>query len=109
MGQPAVRRVSLSFPGVTDYALYRKIGVVSRRASQAPLSTVQNNLYSQSLTGSLFGYGAVASEIAGNGGFAYRTITDSPAVRALVAEGTEAADSPTGESTERRSSPGCLE
>lgn len=68
VGQPTVRRVSLSFPGGTDYALYRKTGVLSRRVSQAALSTVQNSSHSQSVTGSLVGYGAVESEIPGGGG-----------------------------------------
>lgn len=94
---------------VTDYALYKKTGVLSRTVSQAALTTVQNSSYSRSLTGSLFGYGAVEFEIAGGGSFAYRTITDPQAVRALVAQGTEAEDSLTGESTERLSLPGRLE
>lgn len=94
---------------VTDYALYKKTGVFSRTVSQAALTTVQNSAYSQSLTGSLFGYGAVEFEIAGGGSFAYRTITNPQAVRALVDRATEAEDSLTGESTERQSIPGRLE
>lgn len=94
---------------VTDYALYRKTGVLSRTVSQAALDTVQNSAYSQSLTGSLFGYGAVEFEIAGGGSFAYHSITDPRAVRGLVARATGAPDSVSGESARRQSVPGSLE
>jgi|AntRauMinimDraft_4_1070384.scaffolds.fasta_scaffold00087_31 uncharacterized membrane protein YdbT with pleckstrin-like domain len=94
---------------VTDYALYKKTGVLSRTVSQAALTTVQNSSYSQSITGSLFGYGAVEFEIAGGGSFAYQTITNPQAVRTLVAQATEVEDSLTGESTERQVLPGRLE
>lgn len=94
---------------VTDYAVYKKTGVLSRTVSQAALGTVQNSSYSQSLTGSLFGYGAVEFEIAGGGSFAYQSITDPQAVRGLVAQATGAADSVSGESRERQSLPGSLE
>jgi uncharacterized membrane protein YdbT with pleckstrin-like domain len=94
---------------VTDYALYRKTGVLSRTVSQAALDTVQNSTYSQSLTGSLFGYGDIEFEIAGGGSFAYHSITDPRAIRGLVAQATGVEDSVSGESTERQSFPGSLE
>lgn len=94
---------------VTDYALYKKTGVVSRTVSQAALTTVQNSSYSQSFTGSLFGYGDVEFEIAGGGSFAYDSISEPQTVRGLVAQATEAEDSLTGESTDRQSLPGRLE
>lgn len=86
---------------VTDRALYRKTGVLSRQVSRADLSTVQNSAYAQGITGSLFGYGTVTFEIAGGGDFAFNTITGPSEVRALVDKET-GTDSLVGD---RRTSP----
>lgn len=94
---------------ITDYALYKRTGVLSRTVSQAALATVQNSAYSQSLTGALFGYGAVEFEIAGGGSFSYQAIPEPEAVRALVDRETGVEDSLTGETSKSQSIPGRLE
>lgn len=69
---------------VTERALYRKTGVLSRRVSRADLATVQNSAYAQGITGTLFGYGTVRFEIAGGGDFSFDSIETPGEVRALV-------------------------
>lgn len=94
---------------VTDRALYVKHGVFSRAVSQAALETVQNSSYSQSVTGSLFGYGSVDFEIAGGGDPTFRAIEDPQAVRTLVDRVTGASDGITGETTGTTTLPGTLD
>jgi uncharacterized membrane protein YdbT with pleckstrin-like domain len=84
---------------VTDRALYRKTGVLSRRVTRADLATVQNSAYAQGVTGSLFGYGTVTFEIAGGIDLAFDTIENPDDVRALVDQET-GTDSLAGDSTE---------
>ncbi|WP_435125065.1 PH domain-containing protein [Halobaculum sp. D14] len=68
---------------VTDRAAYVKTGVVGRSVARARLATVQNSAYSQSLTGSLFGYGTVDLQTAG-GSFAFRRVDDPRDVRTRI-------------------------
>jgi len=76
--------------------------------SQAMLSTVQNSAFSQSLTGSVFGYGSVGFEIAGGGEFTYRRIGDPREIRALVDEAS-GGDTVVGSSRAGESVPGSVE
>lgn len=73
---------------VTDRALYVKHGVLSRSVTQATLDTVQNSSYAESITGSLFGYGAVEFEVAGGRDLAFRAVDHPREVRALVDRAT---------------------
>ncbi|CQH56435.1 DUF304 domain protein [Halobacterium hubeiense] len=94
---------------ITDDALYKKTGVFSRAVAQATLRTVQNSAFSQSLTGSVFGYGSVEFEIAGGGRFTYRRIGDPREVRALVDEAAGDTDAVSGTGRVEQSVPGSIE
>ena len=69
---------------VTDHALYRKTGVLSRRVDRVALRRVQNSAFTQGVLGSAFDYGTVSVEAAGGGAIAFADIDDPRAVRALV-------------------------
>jgi uncharacterized membrane protein YdbT with pleckstrin-like domain len=69
---------------VTDHALYRKTGVLSRHVERVSLHRVQNSAFTQGVLGSLFDYGTVSVEAAGGGTIAFADIDDPRAVRALV-------------------------
>lgn len=94
---------------VTDRAIYAKRGMLGRSVTQANLETVQNSAYSQGITGSIFGYGTVAFEIAGGNDLAFRDIRDPKPVRALVDRATRNQDGLTGERDRRSGIPGSLE
>ncbi|MFC7129697.1 PH domain-containing protein [Haloferax chudinovii] len=66
---------------VTDRALYRKTGVLSRTVQRVSLDRVQNSALSQGVTGSLFGYGTVSVEAAGGGAIRFDDVDDPGAVR----------------------------
>lgn len=59
-----------------------------RRVVQSSLAKVQNNSFSQDVTGSLFGYGTVRLEIAGGNDVDFYRIDDPQAVRRLVDRAT---------------------
>ncbi|WP_435102145.1 PH domain-containing protein [Halarchaeum sp. P4] len=84
---------------VSEDALYKKTGVLSRAVTQAALETVQNSAYAQSLTGSLFGYGSVEFELAGGGSLVFRGVPDPREVRALVDQTTKS-DGIAGDATD---------
>jgi membrane protein YdbS with pleckstrin-like domain len=69
---------------VTDHALYRKTGVLSRHVERVSLRRVQNSAFTQGVLGSLFDYGTVSVEAAGGGDISFADIDDPRAVRALV-------------------------
>lgn len=97
---------------VSDRALYRKTGVLSRTVNRADLATVQNSAYAQDIAGSLFGYGTVTFEIAGGGDLAFDTIENPSDVRALVDRetGSDSVAGDTSDSTMRRGAvPGRLD
>ena len=71
---------------VTDRALYRKTGVLSRRVQRVSLSNVQNSQFSQGIRGSFLGYGSVAIEAAGGGSVRFGNIENPRDVRTLVDE-----------------------
>lgn len=69
---------------VTDRALYRKTGVLSRRVQRVSVDRVQNSTFAQSITGSLFDYGTVTVEAAGGGEIRFEDVDDPREVRAVV-------------------------
>ncbi|WEL25527.1 PH domain-containing protein [Haloferax volcanii] len=66
---------------VTDRALYRKTGVLSRTVQRVSLDRVQNSALSQGVTGSWFGYGTVSVEAAGGGAIRFEDVDDPGALR----------------------------
>jgi uncharacterized membrane protein YdbT with pleckstrin-like domain len=84
---PAVTLLSLVNRryALTDRAAYVKRGVLGRSVARARLAKVENTAFTQSVTGSLFGYGTVQLQTAGTS-FAFRRVDDPAAVRALVDE-----------------------
>lgn len=80
---------------VSDAAVYARSGVLSRQVRRVGLERVQNSAYSQSLTGSLFGYGTVTLESAGGEEpVRFRRIDTPREVRALVDRRVERAADP---------------
>lgn len=69
---------------VTNYALYRKTGILSRTVQRVSLSNVQNSSFSQGVLGAMFGYGAVEIEAAGGGSIRFDDIEGPRDVRKLV-------------------------
>lgn len=69
---------------VTDHALYRKTGVLSRHVERVSLHRVQNSAFTQGVLGSAFDYGTVSVEAAGGGAIAFSDIDNPRAVRAFV-------------------------
>ncbi|WP_332898661.1 PH domain-containing protein [Haladaptatus sp. CMSO5] len=69
---------------VTNTALYRKTGILSRNVRRVSMSRVQNSAFSQGVLGSLFGYGSVGVEAAGGGAIRFSNIENPRDVRALV-------------------------
>lgn len=91
---------------VSDRAIYAKRGVLGRSVTQANLETVQNSSYSQGITGSIFGYGTVAFEIAGGNNLSFHDIREPKPVRSLVDRATREQDGLTGERHRGSSTPG---
>ncbi|ELZ91311.1 hypothetical protein C440_13394 [Haloferax mucosum ATCC BAA-1512] len=66
---------------ISDRALYRKTGILSRRVRRVSLEHVQNSTFSQGITGSLFGYGTVSVEVAGGGGIRFESVNNPQDIR----------------------------
>lgn len=79
---------------VSDAAVYARTGVLSREVRRVGLERVQNSAYSQSVTGSLFGYGTVTFESAGGPSVTFYRIETPREVRALVDRRAERARDP---------------
>ena len=77
-------RVTNTRFAVTDRALYRKTGVVSRSVQRVSLDRVQNSTFAQGITGSIFDYGTVSVEAAGGGQIRFEDIDDPREVRELI-------------------------
>lgn len=73
---------------VTDRAVYRKRGVLSRSVTRVPLDRVQDSGYTQSVRGRLFGYGSVVVEVAGGRSVRFERIEDPREVRELLDRAT---------------------
>ncbi|WP_254821564.1 PH domain-containing protein [Haloglomus halophilum] len=79
---------------VSDAAVYARSGVLSREVRRVGLERVQNSAYTQSITGSLFGYGTVTFESAGGPSATFFRIETPREVRALVDRRAERARDP---------------
>ncbi|AFK18985.1 PH domain-containing protein [Haloferax mediterranei ATCC 33500] len=66
---------------ITDAALYRKTGILSRSVQRVSLEHVQNSAFSQGITGKMFDYGTVSVEVAGGGGIRFENVNDPQALR----------------------------
>ena len=71
---------------ITSRAIWSKRGVVGQTVRRVGLSQVQNTAYSQSLTGSFFGYGTVTIEVAGGQDLDFRRIDDPESVRRMITD-----------------------
>ena len=69
---------------VTTRTVWLKRGVLGKTVRRVGLSQVQNTAYSQSITGSTFGYGTVSVEVAGGPDLAFRRIDDPETVRQAI-------------------------
>ncbi|WP_396612911.1 PH domain-containing protein [Haloferax sp. S1W] len=69
---------------VTDDALYRKSGVFSRTVRRVSLDRIQNSTLSQSVTGSMFGYGTISAEAAGGGEIRFENVNDPHEARTVI-------------------------
>lgn len=87
-----VLRVRHTSYRVTSRAIWHKQGVVGRTVRRVGLPQVQNTAYSQSVTGSMFGYGTVTVEIAGGRDLKLRRIDDPETVRRTITDLIEDTD-----------------
>ena len=71
---------------ITSRALWSKRGVIGQTVRRVGVSQVQNTAYSQSLTGSIFGYGTVTIEVAGGRDLKFRRIDDPESVRRMLTD-----------------------
>ena len=71
---------------ITSRALWSKRGVIGQTVRRVGLSQVQNTAYSQSFTGSIFGYGTVTIEVAGGRDLKFRRIDDPERVRRMLTD-----------------------
>ncbi|GAA0234901.1 hypothetical protein GCM10009000_057960 [Halobacterium noricense] len=69
---------------VTDRALYRKTGILSRNVRQLSINRVQNSRFRQGIRGTMFDYGTVGIEVAGGGGLRFQNIESPRDVRATI-------------------------
>jgi hypothetical protein len=74
---------------VTNRAVWQKRGVVGRRVRRVGMPQVQNTAYSQSVTGSVFGYGTVTLDVAGGRDLTFRRIDDPERIRAIITDRIE--------------------
>lgn len=77
---------------VTDRAVYRKRGVLSRNVRRIGVERIQNSSFRQGVRGALFGYGTVVVQAAGGGSIRFHDIESPREVRALVDRRAEADD-----------------
>ena len=71
---------------LTTRAIWLKEGVLARNVRRVGIEKVQNTASSQSLSGSLFGYGTVTIEVAGGRDLACRRIDDPETVRRTITD-----------------------
>lgn len=71
---------------ITTGGLYKKTGILSRDVKKVSFEKVQNTSYSQTATGSYFGYGNVDISTAGSSGveMRFRSIPDPAGVQQLI-------------------------
>jgi len=78
---------------LTTRAIWLKKGVFARSVRRVGTDNVQNTASSQSLSGSLFGYGTVTIEVAGGRDLACRRVDDPETVRQTITDRTPQPDS----------------
>lgn len=73
---------------VTNHAVYRKSGIISRSVKKIDLEKIQNISYSQDALGNYFGYGNVEISTAGGSGIemAFRSIDEPQKVQELIGQ-----------------------
>lgn len=71
---------------VTDRAIFRRTGVLSRSVRRVELSRVQDSAFAQHLRGRLFGYGTITFEVAGGPSVEFDRVHEPRDVRQLVDE-----------------------
>jgi uncharacterized membrane protein YdbT with pleckstrin-like domain len=69
---------------VTDRAVYRKRGVLSRDVRRIAVDRIQDSSFRQGVRGRLFGYGTVVVQAAGGGSIRFHEVENPREVRALV-------------------------
>lgn len=81
-------RVTNTHYVLTDQALYRKTGTVSRDVKRIEHTKVQDISYSQSAVGNYFGYGTVEITTAGGSGveLSFRSVRDPRSVQGRISE-----------------------
>ncbi|MDG5760075.1 PH domain-containing protein [Natronococcus sp. A-GB1] len=81
-------RISNTVYVITDSAVYRKTGVLSRDVKRIDHEKVQDISYSQSALGSTFGYGTVELTTAGGAGveMAFRSVPEPRTVQQRISE-----------------------
>ncbi|MFP8953203.1 PH domain-containing protein [Natrialbaceae archaeon A-arb3/5] len=81
-------RVTNTHYVVTDRALYRKSGVLSRDVKRIDHEKVQDISYSQSALGAQFGYGTVEVSTAGGSGveLSFKSVPEPGSVQQLITE-----------------------
>lgn len=77
---------------LTSRALWAKRGVVGCTVRRVGLPQVQNTAYSQSITGSMFGYGTVTVEVAGGDDLRFRRIEAPETVQRAIADRIDGTD-----------------
>ncbi|RKD97745.1 PH domain-containing protein [Halopiger aswanensis] len=84
-------RVTNTHYVVTNRALYRKTGVLSRDVKRIEHGKVQDISYSQSALGAHFGYGTVEISTAGGSGveMAFKSVPDPRAVQHVISDQRE--------------------
>jgi uncharacterized membrane protein YdbT with pleckstrin-like domain len=73
---------------VTNHAVYRKSGILSRSVKKIDLGKIQNISYSQDALGNYFGYGNVEISTAGGSGveMSFRSIEEPQKVQELIGQ-----------------------
>jgi uncharacterized membrane protein YdbT with pleckstrin-like domain len=71
---------------LTTHAVWAKHGVLGRTVRRVRVEKIQNTAFSQSPTGSMFGYGTVSVEVAGGRDLEFRRVDDPKTVQRTLAE-----------------------
>ncbi|WP_158055952.1 PH domain-containing protein [Halorussus halophilus] len=76
---------------VTDAALYKKTGILSRNVQRVEFDKVQDTTYRQSFFGTQFGYGSVDISTAGGSGveMSFDNVADPQKLQSLINERSE--------------------
>lgn len=73
---------------LTTRAVWAKRGVLGRTVRRVQVDKIQNTSFSQSVSGSLFGYGTVSIEVAGGRDLQFSRVDDPQTVQTKLAERT---------------------